>query len=570
MDFQNFSELAKAARGDAKADLLFRGGHVVNVFTGEILQTSVAVTKGVIVGIGDQYVGKREIDLTGKYLCPGFIDGHIHLESTMLTPADLVEQAVKCGTTTYIVDPHEAANVSGADGIDYILEDTADVPANVFVMMPSCVPALPFEDNGCVFDAEQMERYLDNPRVLGLGEVMDYVSVVNATPDMTEKLALFDGRPKDGHAPGLSGKALNTYVMAGITNDHESASYEEAMEKVRLGMHIHVRDGSAARNLESIVRGIVKSGQPIDYFSFCTDDKHIEDIHTEGHIDHCVRKAIACGLKPIEAIRMATINTARHYGLQHQLGAIAPGLQADFVVLDDLEQVTVHAVYHKGIDVAPFHAQYKLPQGSSLRRTMHCLPVRPQQLELPVGETSHVIRVIPNQIVTGHETATLPQRNGCFVPDETYSKIAVVERHHNTGRVGVGAVVGFGIRNGAIASTVAHDSHNLSVVGDNDADMLLAIGHLRDIGGGYTLVSGGKVLHTVPLPIMGLMSDAGFETVQTELSAMIAKAHEMGVPEDVAPLILLSFLALPVIPSLRITPRGLFDVEQMKFLTDRK
>ncbi len=567
MDFQKFSELAKAARGEAKAELVFRGGNVVNVFTGEIIQTSVAVTKGTIVGIGDQYVGKTELDLSGKYLCPGFIDGHIHLESTMLTPADLVEQAVKCGTTTYIADPHEAANVSGADGIDYILDNTADVPANVYVMMPSCVPALPFEDNGCVFDAEQMKRYLDNPRVLGLGEVMDYVSVVHASPEMTEKLALFDGRPKDGHAPGLTGNALNAYTLAGITNDHECASYEEAMEKRRLGMHIHVREGSAARNLEAIVRGIVQSGQPADGFSFCTDDKHIEDIHKEGHIDYCVRKSIACGMKPVDAIRMATINTARQYGLHHQLGAIAPGLQADLVVLDDLERVKIHAVYHKGRDVSSFHAQYELPQGSPLRRTMHSLPVRPEQLDLPVGETGEIIRVIPDQIVTAHETARLPQENGLFVPDDTYSKIAVIERHRNTGRVGVGAVAGFGIRNGAIASTVAHDSHNLSVIGDNDADMLLAAAHLRDIGGGYTLVSGGKILHTVPLPIMGLMSDAGFDTVQTELEAMIAKAHEMGVPEHVAPLTLLSFLALPVIPALRITPRGLFDVEQMQFIT---
>ena len=288
MDFQNFSALAAAARGDVPAELVLRGGNVVNVFTGEIIKTSVAVTNGTIVGVGDPYVGEQEIDLTGKYLCPGFIDGHIHLESTMVTPSELVEQAVKCGTTTYIVDPHEAANVSGADGIDYILNETANVPANVFVMMPSCVPSLPFEDNGCTFDAKEMQKYLDNPRVLGLGEVMDYVSTVSAAPMMAEKLALFDGRPKDGHAPGLSGNELNAYVLAGITNDHECSSFDEVMEKRRLGMHIHVREGSAARNLEPIVKGIVENGQDVSGFSFCTDDKHIEDIHMEGHIDHCV------------------------------------------------------------------------------------------------------------------------------------------------------------------------------------------------------------------------------------------------------------------------------------------
>lgn len=566
MDFQYFNHLAKAARGEIPAELVFRGGKVVNVFTGEVLQTSVAVTNGTIVGVGDQYVGETEFDLNGKYLCPGFIDGHIHLESTMVTPAELVEQAVQCGTTTYIVDPHEAANVSGADGIDYILDETADVPANVYVMMPSCVPSLPFEDNGCTFDANEMRKYLDNPRVLGLGEVMDYVSTVNAAPAMAEKLALFDGKPKDGHAPMLTGSQLNAYVLAGITNDHECSTPEEVLEKRRLGMHIHVREGSAARNLEAIVCGIVRENQLTDGFSFCTDDKHIEDIRQEGHIDHCVRKAIACGLAPVDAIRMATINTARHYGLHHQLGAIAPGMQADFVVLDDLEHVSIHAVYHKGRDVSGFRAQPKLPQDSPLRRTVHCQPVRPEQLALPVGETSHVIRIAAGQLVTENECCALPQENGMFVPQGEFSKIAVVERHHNTGKVGVGAVAGFCLHGGAMASTVAHDSHNLSVIGDNDADMLLAAQHLRDIGGGYTLVSGGKILHTVALPIMGLMSDAGFDKVQAELSAMIAKAHEMGVPADVSPLILLSFLALPVIPSLRITPRGLFDVEQMKFI----
>ncbi|MDO4175075.1 MAG: adenine deaminase [Eubacteriales bacterium] len=566
MNFCDFPELAKVARGESAAEIVFRGGNVVNVFTGEVIQTSVAVTNGTVVGIGDQYVGETEIDLSGKYLCPGFLDGHLHLESTMVTPAELVEQAVQCGTTTYIVDPHEAANVSGAAGIDYILEETDDVPANVFVMMPSCVPSLPFEDNGCTFDAAEMQRYIDNPRVLGLGEVMDYVSTVGAAPAMVEKLALFDGMPKDGHAPGLSGKELNAYVLAGITNDHECSGFLEAMEKRRLGMHIHVREGSAARNLEPIVRGIVETKQDISGFSFCTDDKHIEDIHTEGHIDFCIRKAIACGMKPVDAIRMATINTARQYNLQHQVGAIAPGMQADFVVLDDLETVAVSKVFHKGVDVADFHAQPKLPMDSPLRRTMHSLPVQPEQLQLPVGESNDVIRVIPNEIVTGHDTVTLPQQDGLFVANAEFSKIAVVERHRNTGKVGVGAVAGFCIQGGAIASTVAHDSHNLSVIGDNDADMLLAIAHLREIGGGYTLVEHGKILSTVALPIMGLMSDAGFESVQKELSKMIAKAHEMGVPQDVSPLTLLSFLALPVIPALRITPRGLFDVEQMKFI----
>ncbi len=566
MNLEQFQTLARAARGDVPAQCVFRGGRVVNVFTGEVIETAVAVTDGTIVGVGDQYVGETEIALDGAYLCPGFLDAHLHLESTMVTPAELIEQAVRCGTTTYLVDPHEAANVCGADGIDYILEETAGVPANVYVMMPSCVPALPFEDNGCTFDAAQMRRYLNHPRVLGLGEVMDYTATINAEPAMAEKLLLFDGRPKDGHAPMLTGRPLNAYVLAGVTNDHECASPEEVWEKRRLGMHIHVREGSAARNLEDIVRSIVREKRPTDGFSFCTDDKHIEDIRREGHIDHCVRRAIACGLAPVEAIRMATIHTARHYGLHHRLGGIAPGMQADLLVLDDLETVRIRAVYHRGAPVSGFRAQPKLPQDSPLRRTVHCQPVRPEQLALPVGACSSVIRVIPGQLVTQHMRCALPQRDGLFVPQGEFSKVAVIERHRATGKVGVGAVAGFCLHGGAIASSVAHDSHNLSVIGDNDADMLLAVQHLRDIGGGYTLVSGGKIAHTVPLPIMGLMSDAGFDRVQAALSAMIAQTHAMGVPDGISPLTLLSFLALPVIPSLRITPRGLFDVEQMRFV----
>lgn len=566
MDFQKFSELAAAARGDIPADVVFRGGKMVNVYTGEVTKAAVAVKDGTIVGIGDQYVGAEEIDLTGKVLCPGFIDGHIHLESTMVTPAELVEQCVKTGTTTYIVDPHEAANVSGAAGIQYILDETEEVPANVYVMMPSCVPALPTEDNGCTFNADEMKPFLENSRVLGLGEVMDYVSTIYANPEMAEKLAMFDGMPKDGHAPGLTGNALNAYVLAGVTNDHECATCEEILEKRRLGMHIHVREGSAARNLDTIVRSILRNKMMTEGFSFCTDDKHIEDIRKEGHIDFCVRKAVQLGLPPVDAIRMATINTARQYHLDHKLGAIAPGMQADFVILDDLMTVAVNSVYHRGECVSSFKAQPKLPMDSPLRQTMYCQPVKPEQLQLPVGKMSHTIRLIPNQLVTKHEICALPQENGMFVPQGEFNKLAVVERHKNTGKVGVGAVAGFCLKGGALAATVGHDSHNLSVIGDNDADMLLAAQQLREIGGGFVLVSGGKVLHTVALPIMGLMSDAGFDAVHEEIGAMTAKAHEMGVPEDISPLTLLSFLALPVIPSLRVTPRGLFDVEQMKFI----
>lgn len=558
------SKMAQAGMGIRPAHTVFRGGQIVNVFTGEVYRADVAVENGMIVGIGS-YAGEHVVDISGKILCPGFLDAHLHLESTLVTPSELVENAVKCGTTTYIVDPHESANVSGAAGIDYILEETEEVPANVYVMMPSCVPALPFEDNGCTFTAEEMKQYRNHPRVLGLGEVMDHISVIQAEPSMLEKLELFSDQVCDGHIMTTDEKQLSTYLAAGVRTNHECTTYAEAKQQCRLGMHIHVRQGSAARNLDALVSGLVAEGIDTSAWSFCTDDKHIEDIRREGHIDHCVRRAVELGMKPVDAIRMATYNTAQCYGLK-QLGAVAPGYWADLVALDGLDTLNVCAVYYHGKNVADFHAQPKLPADSPLRSSIHCAPVALEDFAYPVSDESRVIELIPGQLVTNDITAQLPQENGFFAPDETYSKLAVIERHRASGKMGVAAVRGFGIRGGAVASSVAHDSHNLSVIGDNDADMLLAVQELQRTGGGYTVVSGGKVLHTVPLPIMGLMSDAGFSEVQDTLAAMLEDVHRLGVPDNIEPFILLSFLALPVIPTLRLTPRGLFDVTRMEFV----
>lgn len=560
----NYKKLTEAARGLIPADVLFAGGKIVNVFSGELVKADLAVSDGTVVGIGEGYTAEKTVDVSGKILIPGLIDGHLHMESTMVTPSDLVEAAVKKGTTTYIVDPHEAANVRGAQGIQYLLDESEDVPANVYIMMPSCVPSLPFEDNGCVFTAEDMKQFLSNPRILGLGEVMDYVSTITAEPSMRAKLDLFEGRPRDGHAPGLTGRKLQAYTLSGVDSDHETSTGEELLEKYRLGMHQLIRDGSAARNLDALVQGMLKYGMNSRDFSFCTDDKHIDDIRTEGHIDHCVRRAIRLGVPAVQAVQMATINTARHYGLK-RLGALAPGYQADIIVLDDLGSVSISAVYHAGKDVSGFKASPKLPQDSDLRRTVNIKPVTREQLRYSVSGKMPVIRLIPGQIVTKREDAELPQRDGEFAPDGTYSKIVCVERHHATGKVGVGAVHGFGIQNGAVASTVGHDSHNLIAVGDNDDDILLAIEELRRCGGGYTVVSNGRVMDTVELPIMGLMSDIGFDKIQITLQRMLAESHELGVPEALSPFVLLSFLALPVIPELRITPRGVFDVSRMEF-----
>lgn len=559
------SNIARAGRGDQPAQIVFRGGRIVNVFTGEVYEADVAVQDGMIAGIGS-YEGEQIVDVSGKILCPGFLDAHLHLESTLVTPAELVENAVKCGTTTYIVDPHESANVSGAAGIDYILNETEDVPANVYVMMPSCVPALPFEDNGSLFTAEEMKQYCGHPRVLGLGEVMDHLSVIQAEPSMMEKLNLFSEQVCDGHIMTQDEKQLNPYLAAGIRTNHECTTYEEAKQQCRLGMHIHIRQGSAARNLDALVSGLVADGIDTTSWSFCTDDKHIEDIRREGHIDHCVRRAVELGMKPVDAIRMATYHTAQCYGLR-RLGAIAPGYWADLVVLDGLDTLQVCAVYYRGQDVKAFHAQPKLSKDSPLRKTVHCAPVSLSDFAYPVHGSSRVIELIPGQLVTKNVTADLPSKDGLFTPDEKYCKLAVIERHKATGKIGIAAVRGFGIQNGAVASSVGHDSHNLSVIGDNDADMLLAVQELQRTGGGYTVVSGGSVLHTVPLPIMGLMSDAGFSEVQNTLAAMLKDVHRLGVPENMEPFILLSFLALPVIPALRLTPRGLFDVIKMEFVS---
>ena len=565
MRYEQYKKLSKVTLGRAKADLVLKNCRLVDVFTGEIVKSSIAVKDGLIVGVSKSYHGKKEIDLKGKYVAPGFIDAHLHLESCMVSPNETVTTAARQGTTTFIVDPHEAANVSGADGIDYILDQTAKSPANVFVMMPSCVPATDIDDNGCLFAANDMYPYVGNPRILGLGECMDDPAVVNGDPRMFAKMALFEHRTIDGHAPYLPNKELSAYKMAGVDTDHEATTFEYALEEVRRGIHIHIREGSAAHNLDAIVKGIVKSGIDTEHFSFCTDDKHIEDILREGHISYNVRRAIELGIPPVTAVKMATINTAKLYGLKH-LGAISPGYQADFVIMDDLKKVRITDVYFKGERVAQ---RGKIPVRkcpTHLKRTVHLEKVKPSDFVLPVRKAkTHVISLDKKQITTTDLEVKLPKTDN-FTPDAVYSKVAAVERHKNSGKIGVAIAKGYGIKGGAIASSVSHDSHNIIVIGDNDADMALAVNELIRVQGGFTLVAGGKVFDTLPLPVMGLMSDAGFESVDRHLRKMKAKAHDMGISGDVDPFVTLSFMALPVIPTLRITPRGLisFDGKHLK------
>ncbi len=566
MEYSLYHKLSQIALHERKAELVLRNAMIADVFTDEIRRADIAVADGYIAAVGGSYEGTEEIDLNGKYVLPGFMDAHLHLESTMVTPNELITAAALCGTTTFIVDPHEAANVSGTEGIDYILDQTEHSPANVFVMMPSCVPATEYDDNGCLLTAEKMAPYLSSPRILGLGEVMNAPGVIHGDRQLHKKLELFSGRILDGHAPYLPDDELTAYALAGIRTDHEASDFDYALEEIRRGIHVHIREGSAAHNLETLINGILAHDLPCENFSFCTDDKHIEDILRQGHINYNVRRAVELGLSPMAAIKMATINTARCYGLK-ELGAVAPGYQADLIVTDDLSSFRILSVYHKGRLIDPSVRPETAACPDSLKNTVHVRPLSSDAFRLCITkEEVPVIRLNASQITTSKIACHLPKTDN-YLPQDGFNKIAAVERHKATGKTGVGICTGYNIRNGAIASSVSHDSHNIIVIGDNDADMLLAVSEIIRVQGGYTLVSRGKVLGTLPLPVMGLMSDAGFETVNRTLGQMIAEAHRLGIPDEVEPFITLSFLALPVIPEIRITPRGVLDTVSFEFLS---
>lgn len=566
---ENLNINIAVSNGFEKADLVFKNAKILNVFSEEIMVGDLAISNGTIVGIGS-YEGVEEVDLTGKYIAPGFIDAHLHIESTMVTPFELARAIVPTGTTTIIADPHEIVNVSGKTGLDYILNATEHIPLNVFVMLPSSVPATPFETNGAgSFVAADMQPYLDHPRILGLGEVMCFPDVLAGDSVILDKLTLCRHKIADGHAPGLSGKSLQAYACAGIGSEHESTNWSEALEKLRAGFYILVREGSAAKNLHAIISGLLATALPIDRFLFCTDDKHLEDIHQEGHIRWNIKQAIDLGLCPIKAIKMATINTAQAYGLK-KLGAIAPGYRADLVILSDLGSMHVEQVYQDGrrVDDTIWEHQPDHAIDPRLLNSIHIQTLTAEKLRLPIHEKDHIIEIVPDQIETHHLVDSLPGQNGLFVPNERYNKLCVIERHRHTGNIGVAAIKGFGIHHGAIATTVAHDSHNIIAVGDNDADILLAVNHLAEIGGGYVVIAGHQIIGAVPLTLAGLISLDSGEMVQKKVASLIECAHSLGVPAWVDPFITLSFMALPVIPALRLTDMGLFDVNEFRLIKD--
>ncbi len=566
-------ELLAIARGETPADLLLMGGRLVNVFSGEIYPAEVAISGDRVAGVSmtpGTYEARAVIDLDGQLLAPGFIDGHVHIESSLLQPTEFAGAVLPSGTTAVVSDPHEIANVHGLDGIRYMLAASDGLDLRVFVMLSSCVPATDMETAGASLSADHLASLIDLPRVLGVAEMMNYPGVVDGHHDLVEKALLGHraGLRVDGHAPMLSGQALQAYLAAGIVSDHESVSAEEALEKLRHGMQIHIREGSTAKNLDALLP--IVNERTARFCSFAADDKQPDDLVREGHLDHVLRRAIASGLDPITALRMATINTARHYGL-NDLGAVAPGYLADLVAFSDLRDIRVTRTFSGGRLVGE-NGRLLVPQRSAAAAPVNRVltgDLTESSFALPAAGThARVIEVIPEQIVTRAVVEPVTVRNGYVLanPARDLLKIAVVERHRGTGNVGVGLVKGFGLRAGALASTFAHDSHNIVAVGATDSELLLAVRTVVEMGGGICAVEGGAVLAQLPLPIAGLMSKAPLETVRAAMSGLLDAARTLGCPLS-NPYMAMAFLALPVIPALKITDKGLVDVEAFELVS---
>lgn len=564
---KNRTRKQMAAIGKEKADIVLKGGNVVNVFTEEIIKEDVAIVEDTIVGVGD-YEGKREIDCTGKYIVPGFIDAHMHIESTMVMPNELAKSILKWGTTTLIADPHEIVNVKGEKALDFLLDAAEHVPLNIYIMIPSSVPATKFDTNGAgKFLASDMKKYRDHPRVLGLGEVMCFRDVIENKVEIMDKIDLFEDKIIDGHAPGILGKEIQAYRMSGVDNDHECTNFSEVVEKMRAGFYILIREGSGAKNLGTIVQGLIRNNLPLEQCMFCTDDKHLDDIAREGHISFNVKKAISLGVPPVKAVKMATYYPAGFYGLKNH-GAIAAGYMADIAVLKDLNQVNIDFVLKSGNIVDNDYLslfKYKIKDREMLN-TVVFNPLNEDRLILKRKEKNHVMEIVKEQLTTEHLFEEIPGSGDVFVPNREYNKLCVIERYGKTGNIGVAPLKGFGMENGALATTVSHDSHNIIAAGDNDRDIITAVNYLKELQGGYVIASEGKVIASLPLPIGGLISNLSAGEVQKKTKIMIDIAKNMGVDEGIDPFITLSFMALPVIPEIRLTDKGLVNAKKFKFI----
>lgn len=564
----NKKHLIRVAQGLEPADLVLKNAEVFHVYTGEFILCDIAIADGYIAGTGS-YFGIEEIDMQGRYITPGFIDAHVHIESSMLTPYQFAKAALPCGVTTIVTDPHEIANVCGAKGIQYMLDATEQLPLNVYFMLPSCVPATDFEDSGAVLLAEDLEPFMEHPRVLGLAEVMNAPGVLQQDENVMAKLEMAGKGRIDGHAPGLTSSQLMGYAAAGITTDHECITKEQALDRLRAGIKVMLREGSAAKNMRGLLPTVNPDTAP--YFMFCADDKIPAELLDSGYINYMVKAAIEEGVSVANALQIATINAARHYGIK-DAGAILPGRRADLLVFDNLDEWKPRQVYKDGrlaVDNGRLLQEGRNCDNSSLEHTVNLAPVTVESFRLPLKtEMANVIGLVPYQVVTNKAVLSVKRVDGCAVSDveNDILKLAVLERHHATGNIGLGLVKGFGLKRGALASTVGHDSHNLIVIGTNDEDMLAAVQELQRIGGGICIAEDGQIRGVLPLPVGGLMTNEPALMVAKQQAEMIALAREMGVPEFYSPFLTLAFLSLPVIPSLKLTDRGLVDVDSFKFI----
>lgn len=567
-------ELA-VARGFMKADLVLKNAKFINVFSERVETGDIAVCGEMIVGIGE-YDGELELDCSDLFVAPGFIDGHIHLESSMMKPAEFARAVLPHGTTAVITDPHEIANVSGLDGIEYMLAASEGLPLEIFFTLPSCVPATAYDENGYTLLAGDLEPLYKNKRIVGLAEVMDYYETIRGASDLLQKIeaAMAAGKVVDGHAPGLHGKDACAYSTAGVRSDHECISLEEALEKLRLGQWIMIREGTAAKNLEALM-GLF-SPPYHQRAMLVTDDKHPYDILHHGHMDDILKKAVSFGADPCIAIKMATFNTASYFGLKDR-GAIAPGYRADLVLLNDLKDFSVNRVIKNGRVVveAGKCIRWKEPEVSKelldrVYHTFHCREMGPEDFRISeearsMEEYFRVIQLVEGEITT-HEFSA-PVKDGKAEVDvkNDILKLTVIERHHDTNHIGIGFIHGYGLTQGAIASSVSHDSHNIIAVGTNDSDIAIAANCIREMQGGWAIAWNGKIIGKLPLPIAGLISDLDAVTLSEQIGSIKKLASELGTAQGIDPFMSLAFVSLPVIPKLRLTTTGIFDVDSQQF-----
>ena len=562
------SNIINVARGFEKADLVIKNANIVNVLSEEIHKADIAIVDGIIAGIGENYSGEKEIDIQGAYVTPSFIDGHVHLESTMMLPSEFAKVALPAGTTTVIIDPHEISNVLGLHGISFMHEAVKNLPLDVYTMLPSCVPATPFETSGFDLNSYDLSLLIDKPWVLGLAEMMNFPGVLNQDNNVMAKLELAKSRGKciDGHAPYLHGKDLCAYIASGVKSDHECTTPDEAVEKLRLGMYVMIREGTAAKDLDALMP-VLKTCNTRKCI-FVTDDRHPADL--KEHINGMVRRAVEAGVDPVKAVQIASLNTAEYFGLKN-LGAIAPGYKADLLILPDLKTFKPDLVIKNGV-VAAENGKLiaELPENEALavRNSVNVRWITPEDFRIEAnGSKVTALEVIPHQLITKSVVSKVKIEDGNAVSniDNDTLKICVIERHRATGNIGKGFVKGFNLKCGAIASTVAHDSHNMIVIGTNDADMYAAAVALIKCKGGKVVVKDGEVISELPLPIAGLMSDRDFDYVVNKCEELNKTAHSIGCKiED--PFMTMGFLSLPVIPELKVTDKGVFDTNKFDFI----